>query len=131
MKIWREFGTEHSWNLVMIGTFKNSDDAKKTKELIEQLTEKLHDKVNVGKSSDRYPEEVSNVLREADCFILSPFELEHFLYDISTHVEGDKIILKTDESEISAFFKLMVHNGARVEIYSAHDYPDEKYGRGK
>ena len=27
MKIWNGFGTEHSWNLVMIGTFKSSDDA--------------------------------------------------------------------------------------------------------
>jgi len=131
MKVWNGYGSEHSMNLVMIGHFKSLEDAQKTQELIEQLTDKLHDKVDVGKSSDRYPDEVSNILREANCYVLSPFELEHFLYDVSTHVEGDKIILKTDESEISAFFKLMIHNGAKVEIYSAHDYPNAAYGRGK
>lgn len=131
MKIWNVYGSEHSSNLVMIGHFKDSNDAEKTKKLIEQLSNKLPDKIDVGSSSNRYPEEVRNILREADCYILSPFELEHFLYDVTTRVEGDKIILKTDEIEISAFFKLMIHNGAKVEIYSAHAYPDSPHGRSK
>ena len=63
------------------------------------------------------------LLREANCYILSPSELEQFSYDARTHVEGDKIILETDESEVSAFFKLMILKGAKVEIYSAHEYP--------
>lgn len=131
MKIWNVYGSEHSSNLVMIGHFKSSNDAEKTLKLIEQLSNKLQDKVDVNSSSNRYTDEVNNVLREANCYILSPFELEHFLYDVSTRVEGDKIILETDETEISAFFKLMVHKGAKVEIYSAHDYPDTPNGRGK
>jgi hypothetical protein len=70
-------------------------------------------------------------LQEINCYGLSPSELEQFLYDISTKVEGNKIILTTDESEVSAFFKLMLEKGAKVEIYSAHDYPEAEYGRGK
>lgn len=131
MKIWLGYGSEHSMNLVMIGHFKSSDDAEKTQKLIEQLSDKLQGKINFDTASNRYTDEVRNLLREVDCYILSPFELEHFLYDVTTHVEGDKIILKTDESEVSAFFKLMIDNGAKVEIYSAHDYPDANYGRGK
>lgn len=131
MKIWNAYGSEHSMNLVMIGYFKNSNDADKTQKLIEQLTDKLRDKVEVNSSSDRFTDEVRNILRDANCYMLSPFELEHFLYDVTTYVDNDKIILKTEESEVSAFFKLMVHNGAKVEIYSAHDYPDTSYGRGK
>lgn len=131
MKIWYGYGSEHSMNLVMIGKFKNAEDAKKTKELIDQLTEGLKDKIDVGKSQDRYDDNVMDLLRKRDCYILSSTELEQFLYDTRTQVEDDKIILTTNESEVSAFFKLMIHKGAKVEIYSAHDYPEAEYGRGK
>jgi len=45
-------------------------------------------------------------------------------------VEGSKMILTTDEVDISAFLKVMLDSGARIEVYSAHDYPDTEYGRG-
>ena len=118
-------------NLVMIGHFKSPEDAKETQRLIEQLSEGLRDKIDIGTSRDRFGDDVQYLLRETNCYVLSPSELEHFLYDTHTRVEEDKIILKTDESEISAFFKLMITKGAKVEIYSAHDYPDAEYGRGK
>lgn len=131
MKIWHGYGSEHSMNLVMIGHFKSSEDAKETQKLIEQLTAGLSDKIEVGKSRDRFGDDVMNLLRQTECYNLSPSDLEHFLYDTRTRVEGDKIILTTDEIDVSAFFKLMIEKGAKVEIYSAHDYPDTKYGRGK
>lgn len=131
MKIWNGYGSEHSLNLVMIGHFKTTEDAEKTQELFEQLSEGLRDKIDVGTSRDRYSDPVMDLLRKVNVYDLSPSELEHFLYDIRTRVEGDKIILTTDKSEVSAFLKLMVTKGARVEVYSAHDYPDTDYGRGK
>ena len=131
MKIWHGYGSEHSMNLVMIGHFKSADDAKKTQNLIEQLTEGLRGKIDIGTYRDRFGDDVMELLRETNCYNLSPSELEHFLYDSHTQVDGDKIVLTTDESEVSAFFKLMINNGAKVEIYSAHDYPDAEYGRGK
>ena len=131
MKIWHGYGSEHSMNLVMIGHFKSPDDAKNTQQLIKQLSDRLVDKIDVGTSRERFGDEVLDLLRETNCYILSPSELEHFLYDTQIRVEGDKMILTTDESEVSAFFKLMITKGAKVEIYSAHDYPEAEYGRGK
>jgi hypothetical protein len=118
-------------NLVMIGHFKNTEDSGKTYRLIQQLTNELTDKIDVGSQLDRFDEEVMNLLKESKCYNLSPVELEQFLYDVSTHLDKDKIVITTDESEISAFLKLMIANGAKVEIYSAHNYPDTDYGRGK
>lgn len=131
MKVWRGYGSEHSMNLVMIGQFKSVDDARKTKQTIDQLTEKLADKIEVGNTRDRYNENMLSLLREANIYTLRPLELEQFLYETRTQVEGDKLILTTDESEVSAFIKLMVDGGAKIEIFSAHDYPDAEYGRGK
>jgi hypothetical protein len=115
----------------MIGHFKSPEDAEETQKLIEQLSEGLSDKIDIGTPYNRFSDDVLDLLRETNCNILGPSELEHFLYDTHTQVEGDKIILTTDESEVSAFFKLMITKGAKVEMYSAHDYPDTEYGRGK
>lgn len=131
MKVWRGYGSEHSMNLVMIGKFKSVDDAKKSKKIIDQLTEKLTDKIEVGNTRDRYSEDILSLLKEANIYTLRPLELEQFLYETHTKIEGDKLILTTDESEVSAFIKLMVDGGAKIEIFSAHDYPDAEYGRGK
>ena len=131
MKIWNGYGSEHSMNLVMIGHFKSNNDAEKTKQAIDMLTEELTDKITLGSYSDKYDPEVFELLTKMNCSIINPQELEQFFYEVDTSVEQDKIILKTDETEVSAFFKLMIENGAKVEIYSAHSYPDTPYGRGK
>jgi len=131
MKIWHGYGSEHSMNLVMIGHFKSSEDAEKTQKLIGLLSEGLRDKIEIGKSRDRFGEDVLTLLRETNCYSLSPVELEQFLYDTNIYVEGDKLILTTEESEVSVFLKLMIDSGAKVEIYSAHEYPEAEYGRGK
>ena len=126
MKIWYGYGSEHSMNLVMIGHFKSTEDSKKTYRLIEQLTEGLRDKIDVGSQRDRFDDDVMDLLKETKCYNLSPIELEQFLYDTSIQLKEEKLILTTDESEVSAFLKLMIENGAKIEIYSAHDYPDKK-----
>lgn len=131
MKIWHGYGSEHSNNLVMIGHFKRPEDAEKTQKLIDQLTEGLKDKIEIRTFRDRFDDSEMDLLRKTGCYMFSPSELEHFLFDTHTRVEGDKIILTTDELEVSAFFKLMIEKGAKVEIYSAHNYPDTEYGRGK
>lgn len=131
MKIWNGYGSEHSMNLVMIGHFKTSDDADKVHELFDQLADGLRDKIDVGTSTNRFSDEVDALLRELKCYCLSAFELEQFLYDNSISLEGDKIVLTTEESDVSAFLKLMVLKGAKVEVFSGHDYPEADYGRGK
>jgi len=40
-------------------------------------------------------------------------------------LNGSRIVVTTDELEVSGFLKLMVDKGAKVEVYSAHDYPDK------
>jgi len=130
MKIWHGYGSEHSMNLVMIGHFKSTEDSKKTYRLIEQLTEGLRDKIDIGSQRDRFDDDVRDLLNETKCYNLSPIELEQFLYDTSTRLEKEKIILTTDESEVSAFLKLMIDHGAKIEIYSTHDYPDTEQGQG-
>jgi hypothetical protein len=124
MKIWNSYGSEHSMKLVMIGKFKTADDAEKVKKSIDLFTKELADKIEIGSPRVRYDRKTLDLLDRVNCHILSPSELEQFLYDVESRVDKDKVIITTDESDISAFMKLMIQNGAKIEVFSAHDYPE-------
>lgn len=136
MKIWQGYGSEHSANLVMIGKFKEVADATIAKQIIERLTEQVNADVDskqlvIGDIRDRFTDEMLTLLNEVRVHSFSPLELEQFAYDVDVKLEENRIIITTDEIDISAFLKVLLDKGARVEVYSAHVYSDTDYGRGK
>jgi hypothetical protein len=136
MKIWFGYGSEHSMNLVMIGHFKESGDVAKTKRVIEKFKEQvLADEkdglIQFGHHTQRFTDGMMDALRDANFPTIGPGEVEQFGYDVSITIEKDKIIIKTEEAYVSAFFKLLIAHGAKVEIFSAHYHPDMGYGRGE
>ena len=136
MKVWCGFGSEHSANLVMIGRFKEVDDATKTRDIIERLTRQvMADEqaglIKIGEHADRYTDAMLHLLGKVNVHSIGPAELEQFMYDVRIDVQDNEVILTTDEIDVSAFFKVLLDNGARIEMYSAHDYPDTEHGRGK
>jgi len=124
MKIWNSYGSEHSANLVMIGTFKDVDSAEKTKLIIDEITDFMISSEDDHRNANRYSEGALALLMKVGFHSISPAELENFRYDISSEVKGNQIVITTDEMEISAFLKLLIDKGARVELFSAHVYPD-------
>jgi hypothetical protein len=53
---------------------------------------------------------------------------ETLLYEFDAKREGEKVVITTEEMEVGAFLKILVNRGARVQVYSAHDFPGE-FGR--
>jgi len=136
MKIWYQHGSEHSANLVMIGHFKNAADATKSKEIIDKLTTQVRAEESngtriVGHPSERYDNAMLDLLAKLNIMSLGPSELEQFLYDVSVRTDNDKVIVTTEELDVSAFLKVLFNQGARIEVYSAHDHPKSEYGRGR
>lgn len=125
MKVWNGYGSEHSMNLMMIGSFKTAESAAEAKKLIDLLSNKLPQLIDIENSSPRYTDEVHKLLWDAKCHLLSPSELEQFLYDVNCDLDGSQISIHTDESDVSGFMKLMIEKGAKIEVYSAHDYPTD------
>lgn len=136
MKLWYGYGSEHSMNLVMIGQFKDADDATKAKEVIERITEQVEididaDQIEVGEQTDRYSDDMLTLLGSGlNIHGIYPAELEQFVYDVSVEVEDDKVLVTTEEIDVSAFLKVLLDQGARVEVYSTHHHPGTGYGRG-
>lgn len=135
MKIWYQHGSEHSANLVMIGHFENTAEATKAKEIIEALTNQVAEDqakgtLTLGSPSNRYGNEMLDLLGRLNVSI-GPQEVEQFAYEVSVKIDGSDLVLTTEELDISAFLKVMFMKGARIEVYSAHDYPDATHGRGR
>jgi predicted metal-dependent hydrolase len=97
-------------------------------EAIDAIKEYLDTTNDEYEGVDRYSDGLLEFLQKLRCHSVSPSEFEQFRMDIQTHQEGAKVVINTDEIEVSAFFKILIDNGAKVEVYSAHDYPDEKDG---
>jgi hypothetical protein len=134
MKIWNGYGSEHSMNLVMIGRFEKAADAVKTKQIIDQLTAQVNTDVKdghlqVGDPTNRFTEGMLQLLTKINFHDVSPSELEQMAYDVNVELDADKVVITTNESDVSVFLKLLVDEGARVEVYSAHFHKDTGYGR--
>ncbi|MGW1532536.1 DUF6375 family protein [Streptomyces aureus] len=136
MKVWSGYGTEHSMNLVMIGRFKDATSAERAHALIKKLTTALQaeeeaGRLTVGEPNDRYSDEVLKLLSGLNIHSIGPRELEQFLYDLTMRRDGDSIVVTTDETDVQALLKVLIDKGARIEVYSAHDYPGTGHGQGK
>jgi Family of unknown function (DUF6375) len=129
MKIWRSYGSEHSMNLVLIGTFKDASAADQAKRQIDELVEEVQKEPSEIWDSEpplgrRYSDAMLELFRKYNLNTIGPTELEQLTYEAHVEVKDAKIVVTTDESEVSAFIKLFIERGARVEVFSAHDYPE-------
>ena len=128
MKIWNSYGSEHSMNLVLIGSFVQEKNAENIEKLIGKL--KLaseHEGYYLsGEPSEnhRFSREVLEALQEQQIHHLSPLEIDQFNSDYYLERDGNKITIDTDEIDISAFIKVFVDAGAKVEVYSKHFYSE-------
>jgi hypothetical protein len=133
MKIWQGYGSEHSANLVMIGHFKDVTSATKAKEIIDRISEQASEDYGAGDietdgSTMRYTKAMMEVLETVKVYNVGPPELEQFVYNVYVDLKGDQIRITTDESDVTAFIKVLLNNGARVEVFSAYDYPEAANG---
>jgi hypothetical protein len=131
MKVWTGYGSEHSWNLVMIGRFEQVREAEAAKELIDEFVKKATEeleagRLQMGEPQGHFSEEMQAFLRERRTHCLGPGEVEQFAYDVTVRQAGNTVELKTNEVDVSAFLKLLIDQKARVEVFSAHHHSHDK-----
>ena len=137
MKIWKSFGSEHSMNLVMIGSFKEISSAKNAHDLILRCRDQMESgELYVFSDwndppNQRFTDEQRDFLTEAGLYSLSVEELEQFATDVSIEIEDNRLVLWTDEDDVSAYVKILLKFGGKIEVFSAHDYPGSGHGRGE
>ena len=133
MKMWNAYASEHSMNLVMIGTFKEVRDAQEAKCIIDRLSQQASAESGAYEPDSepheqRFSDEMLQILTESHFHTVHPTELGQVELDVQVEVQVNQVVITTDEVDVSAFLKLLLDKGARVEVYSAHDYPDTENG---
>lgn len=134
MKIWNGYGSEHSANLVIIGEFSDAATAQAASDLLEKVREVSSDDeaagfldVNRG-TTRKFSDAMLELLKSENLISLGYGDPEELLYDYRARVDGDKLVIETDELMVSAFLKIMLAKGGRIQILSAHDH-ETPYGR--
>lgn len=135
MKIWHSYGSEHSSNMVLIGTFKTEEDAAKIERLFSELETVATEENQAGRLSSawentKFSERLMEFFRSENIWDFGYNDPAIFLYEYNVRRAGEQLIVTTEEAEFSAFLKLMLKGGAKIELYSAHNYPG-RYGRGR
>jgi len=130
MKIWNGYGSEHSMNLVLIGRFKRAQDAEKVVKDIDKLSAQASKddsfSIAFAKPEDqRFSDDMLSLMRSLNLNTLGPADLEQLVSDHHLRRVDDRITITTDEADVSAFVKLFIEAGAKVEVFSAHDYPSD------
>ena len=133
MKYWKGYGSEHSSNLVIIGDFKTFEDKEKARIQINEIQEKMRKEDYIDDRSE-IPEEIKRWCMEENLFI-PPYELDQFIlcdgFNEKHLYYSNRLVYLTEENDFSVLLRIMINNAAKIQVYSAHDYPDEEYGRGK
>ncbi|WP_414676249.1 DUF6375 family protein [Limnobacter sp.] len=117
-------------NLVLIGRFKRAQDAEKVENDIKKLSDQAskddsYSLAFAGPEDQKFSEDMLLLMRSLKLNTLGPTDLSQLLSDHQLEREGDQITVTTDEAEVSAFLKLFIEAGAKVEVFSAHDYPSD------
>lgn len=120
MKIWKSFSGEHSAKLKIVGKFKTSEEAKKAEILFNKLLE-VEDKFSSDPKKS-YSEEMLNFIME-NSFSIHKNDIESLDLHYPIEAVGNKIEVDTDDWGLQPLLQAMVHFGAKVEVYSKHDYP--------
>ncbi len=129
MKIWNAFGSEHSANIVIIGRFKDTATAEATDVAIEELKHIMRNSENTA-DKKRYTPEVTAVLKKIKVNYIAAEELGQFSFDFNAELKGSTIEVTTEEVDVSALIKLFIEQGARVAVFSRHDYPEGDSNKG-
>lgn len=133
MKIWQQWGSEHSHSLIMIGSFKTAADATEAMRVFQAiqkqavLDDESSSRGNQGERFGKMSKKMLELLIENNLLSFGHDEPDQLVYEMELTKRTDtELMLTTDEIDVSGILKIFLHNGGKVEIFSAHDYDRPK-----
>lgn len=128
MRIWQSYGSEHSMDLVLIGRFESVSGAEAAMERMEALkvlaaAEAPDD--DWGRHDERMPGTLAAELSKLGLYELGRFDVDIYAYDHKVEREDSTVRVWTEESEVQGFLKVLIHLGARVEVFSRHHWNED------
>ncbi|KFZ80852.1 hypothetical protein ED92_11060 [Amycolatopsis sp. MJM2582] len=128
MRIWNGYGSEHSMDLVLIGRFQTVTGAKAAQERMEalkDLAEAVWSDDDWRSPDERMPRELGEALAEMKLYDMGRYDVDVFALDHSVTRTAETVRIWTDESDVQGFLKVLLNYGAKVEVYSRHEWDED------
>jgi hypothetical protein len=128
VRIWHSYGSEHSMNLVLIGTFETVAEAQTAIERMETLkglAESMWSDDDWRRQDKRMPSALADELMKLRLYDFGRFDVDAYAFGHSTERSGSVVRIATEESDIQGFVKLFLSLGARVEAFSLHTWNED------
>ncbi|MGH3193556.1 MAG: DUF6375 family protein [Streptosporangiaceae bacterium] len=128
MRIWRSYGSEHSMDLVLIGRFETvagAQAASEQMEALKALAEAEWSDDNWRRQADRMPAALAEDLAKLNLYEMGRADVDIYAFDYTVEQDESTVRIWTDESEVQGFLKVLVHFGARVEVFSRHNWNED------
>lgn len=128
MRIWYSYGSEHSMDLVLVGTFETVTGAEAAIEKMEALktlagSEWSDD--DWSRQDERMPGSLMDGLRELELYNMGRSDVDIYSFEHSVERRDSTVRVWTEESEVQGFLKVLIHLGARVEVFSRHNWNED------
>lgn len=128
MRIWHSYGSEHSMDLVLIGTFETVSGAEaaiERMEALKALAEAEWSDDDWQLRDERMPDTLIKELIELKLYEMGRFDVDIYAYEHSIKRDGSTVRVWTEETEVQGFLKVLIHFGARVEVFSRHHWNED------
>ncbi|WP_435210372.1 DUF6375 family protein [Streptomyces sp. bgisy034] len=128
MRIWHSYGSEHSMDLVLIGTFKTvsgAEAAMERMEALKTLAEAEWSDDDWLRADERMPRALADELGKLRLYDMGRSDVDIYALDHSVQRTGSTVRVWTEESEVQGFVKVLVNLGARVEVFSRHHWNED------
>ena len=128
MRIWHSYGSEHSMDLVLVGKFETVSGAEaaiEQMEALKALAQAEWSDDDWRRQDERMPDSFAAELRKLKLYEMGRSDVDIYNFDHSVERNGSTVRVWTEESEVQGFLKVLIHLGARVEVFSRHHWNED------
>lgn len=128
MRIWQSYGSEHSMDLVLIGKFETVSGAEaaiERMEALKALAEAEWSDDDWRRQDERMPNTLLEGLSKLKLYEMGRSDIDIYAYEYTVERKGTTVHVRTEESEVQGFLKVLIHLGARVEVFSRHHWNED------
>ena len=127
MRIWHSYGSEHSMDLMLIGTFETASAAATAIERMKTLKTlaETHWPGEGWRGEERMPRALAEELARLHLYELGRSDVDIYAFDHSVERRGSAVRVRTEEADVQGFLKVLISLGARVEVFSRHDWNED------
>ena len=128
MRIWYSYGSEHSMDLVLVGTFETvagAEAAVEKMEALRTLAESEWSDDDWRWRDERMPGSLMDALLELKLYDMGRSDVDIYALEHTVERRGETVRVQTEESEVQGFLKVLIHLGARVEVFSRHNWNED------